>query len=86
MRAAIEHRKISPDQYIGQQHRTVTHGINRRLVLYYLQYLQQPLSIACSDLKICYEIIFHLGVRLELQQLGIPIQSILSMLDTIHHM
>ena len=59
------------------------HGINRRLVFDYQRYLQQPFSIEFSDLKICYDIIVHSAASLVFKCLGIPLLSIISMLDKI---
>ena len=67
MRAAIEHRQISPEQYIRTQHSAIAHGINQRLVFDYQQYLQQPFSLACSDFKSCYDRNFHSASSLALQ-------------------
>ena len=73
MRSAIEHRQNAPDQYSRPNLSAVAHGINRILVSDNQQYLQQPLSLACSDLKICYDKIFHSATSQALQRLGIPL-------------
>ena len=39
MRASIEHRQISPEQYSRPQLSAVAHVINQRLVFYYQQYI-----------------------------------------------
>ena len=64
-------RKIDPEQYNIPQCSAVAQIINRRMVFDYQKYLQQPFSIACSDLKICYDRIFHSAASLALQCLGI---------------
>ena len=76
-------RKIDPEQYNIPQCSAVAQIINRRMVFDYQKYLQQPFSIACSDLKICYDRIFHSAASLALQCLGITLQSIISMIETI---
>ena len=83
IQAVIHHKKIPPEQYSRPQHSFVAHGINHRLVFDYQRCLQTPFSIACSDLKICYDIIVRSASRLDLQHLGIPLPPIISMLDTI---
>ena len=40
-------------------------------------------SLVCSELKICYYIIFYSDTSLDLQRLGIPLKSIISMLEKI---
>ena len=62
------------------------HGINCTFIFDYQQYLRQPFSLVCSDLKGCYDRIFHLASRLALQHLGIPLLGIISMLDKIQRM
>ena len=86
IRAAIEHRQISPEEYIRPQRSAVAHEINQRLVFEYQQYLQQPFSILCSDLKSCYYRIFHSAAILALQCLGIPLPSIFIILYKIQRM
>ena len=86
MRGAIEHRQIATENYIRPHCSAVAHGINRRLAFDYQQYLQQSFSLACSDLKICYDIIFHLASSLALFYLAIPLLSINIMLNTIQRM
>ena len=83
MQEAIEYRQISPKQYSRPQHRAVAHRINQRLVFDYQQYIRQPLSLACSDLKILYGRNIHSAASLALQRLGIPLMTINIMLDTI---
>ena len=79
-------KNISPDQYSRPQRSAVSQWMNRRLVFGYQQYLQQPFYLECSDLKSCYDIIVHSASSLALQRLGIPLSSIISMLDTIQRM
>ena len=55
MQSAIEHRQIAPEQYSRPQRSAVAHRINGVLVFDYQRYLLKPLSLACSDLKICYD-------------------------------
>ena len=86
MRASIDHRKISRYQYIKPQHSAVVHRTHKILVLDYQQYLRQPLSLSCSDLKCCCDIIFHSAAILALQRLGIPLPSIISMIYRIQNM
>ena len=86
MIAAIDHRQISPEQYSKPQCSAVAHGINRRLAFDYQQYLRQPFSLACSDLKIWYDQIVHSAARLALQRLGINILSMIIIFDTIQRM
>ena len=70
MQADIEHIQISPEQYRIPQRSSVAHGINWRLIFDY----QQPFSLACSDLKSCYDIIVHSASRIAFKRLGIPLQ------------
>ena len=81
MIAAIDHRQISPEQYSKPQCSAVAHGINRRLAFDYQQYLRQPFSLACSDLKIWYDQIVHSAARLALERLWISLPEIIGMLD-----
>ena len=73
MRTAIEHGQISPEQYSRPKHSAAAHGINRILVFGYKQYLQQPLSLACNDLKSCYYMVVHSTDSLALQHLDITL-------------
>ena len=59
IRAFIEHRKLLQSNTSDHKASTVSHGINRTLVFDYKRYLLQPFSLACSDIKICYDRIFH---------------------------
>ena len=86
IRASIYHRKIAPEQYIRPQHSAAAHVINWILVFDFQRYLRQPLSLACSDLKMYYDRIVHQAASLALQCLGTPIMSIISILDTIQRM
>ena len=86
MRAAKDHGKIAPEEYSIPHCSYVAHGINLRLEFYYQRYLQQSFSVACSDIKSCYDRIFQFSARLSLQHTGIPLVSIISMLDTIQRM
>ena len=86
MRAAMYHRQIASEQYSRPQRTDMAHGINRRLVFDYQQYLWQPFSLACSYLKFCYDIFVHLYSSLALQRLGITLPEIITMLDTIQCM
>ena len=83
IRSAINHRQIATEQYSRTQCSAVIHGINWRLVFYYKRYLQQPFSLSCSDLKSWCARIFHSAAILSLQRLGIPLPSIIRILDTI---
>ena len=83
MQEAIEIRKKNPEQYNRTQRSAVAHGINQRLVFNYQQYFRQPLYLACSYLRICYDRTFHSSNILALQRLGIQLLSIFSMVDTI---
>ena len=84
--AAIYHEQIYPEQCSRTQCSAVADGINRRLVVYYQQYLWQPFSLKCSDFKGCYDIIIQSAASLALQRLGIPLTKIINMLDTIQRM
>ena len=64
----------------------MANDINRRLVFDHQLYLQQPFSLACSDLKICYDQIVCIAASLALQHIGTPIPEIIIMIYTIHHM
>ena len=86
MRSVIEHIKISPEQYSIPQSSAVAHRINRRLVFNYHRYLQQPFSLACNDLKICYDRIFHPATSLDLKHLWTPLTPIIIMLAKIQRM
>ena len=86
MRSGIDHRQSSLYQYSQPQCSAMAHIINRRLVFDYQQYIQQPLSLACSNLKICYDRIFHSAAKLALKLLGIPLMSIINMLDSVKRM
>ena len=86
MRASIEHIHIYQEKYSRPQRSAVAHGINWRLVFICQGYLQQTLSIACSDFKRYYDRIVRSAASLALQRLGIPLSSIISMLDTIRRM
>ena len=68
MRSAIELRNFFTEIYIRPQHSSVAHGINRRLVFNYQLYLRQPFSLACSDLKSCYNKIAHSAASLSLKR------------------
>ena len=86
MRSGIEYRQISPEQYIIPPRRAVAHRTNRRLVFDYQQYLRQPFSLVCSDLKSCYGRISHTASILVFQRIWIPLPSVIRMLDTIQCM
>ena len=86
MRAAKKHGQIDPEQYSRTQCSAVSHGINCRLAFDHQLYLQQPFYLACSDLKSCYDLIFHYTSRRVLQLLGIPLLELISILDTIQRM
>ena len=79
----MEHRQTAPYQYSRPQRSAVAHGFDRRLVFDDQQYLEQPFSLVCSDLKNCYDIIVHSAASLVLQRERIPLPSIIRMLDTI---
>ena len=64
----------------------MAHGINRRLVFDYQQYLQQPFNLDYIDMKSCYDQIVHPSTSLDLQPLGIPLLEIIIMIDTIQRM
>ena len=86
MISAVDHGKISPEQYSRPYSSALAHGINLRLVFDWQLYLQQPFSLACSDLKSCCLRIFHSAASLALQRLCIPLPIIISMLDIIQSM
>ena len=86
MRAAIEYIQISTEQYNRPHRSALAHGINRILVFDYQQYFWQLFSLACSELKICYDRIVHSISRIELKHLGIPLPSIIRTLYTIQRM
>ena len=83
MRDTIDHIQFSPEHYNRPQRNAMAHGIKRRLVFDYQKYLRQNFSLACSDLKICFDRIVHSAASSAFQCLGIPLPAIISMPDTI---
>ena len=79
-------KKKFQEQYRRLQCSAMDHGIIRILVFDYQRYLWQPFSLACSDLRSCYYIIVLSSAILALQLIGIPLPSIIIMLDKIQHM
>ena len=78
--------KLLQSNIADHRNNAVAHETNQILVFYYQRYLQQLFSLEFNDLKSCYDIIVHSDSSLSFQCLGVPLPSIIIMLDTMHIM
>ena len=87
MEVAIKNNKIAPEQYSRPEHSAIDQTLNCRLIFNHNAFHWcTPFALACSDLKSCYGRVVHTALSLALQRLGLPIEFILGMLDSIQNM
>lgn len=86
MHRAIDTGQLANEQYSRPGRTAISHALNRRLLFDYHFMKRIPYSLACSDLKSCYDRVVHAAVSLAFQRLGIPISIIVTMFDSIQRM
>ena len=86
MEVSIRNNKIAPEQYSRPGRSTIHHALNCRLTFDHNAFKCTPFALTCTDLKSCYNRVVHAAVSLAFQWLGLPIEFILGMLDSIHNM
>ena len=84
MQRAIDINAIAPKQYSRPGCSAIDHALNCRLTFDHNAFQRSSFALACSDLKSCYD--RDAAVSLALQKLGLPIEFIIGMLDSIQHM
>ena len=86
MQRAIDMNAIAPEQYSQPGHSAIDHALNCRLTFDHNAFQRSSFALTCSNLKSCYDRVVHTAVSLALQKLGLPIEFIIGMLDSIQHM
>ena len=86
MHRAIDTGQLAREQYSRPGRTAAAHALNRRLIFDTQLTKRIPYSLAMSDLKSCYDRVVHAAVSLAFQRLGVPIQVIVSMFDSIQRM
>ena len=86
MHRAIDTGQLAREQYSRPGRTAAAHALNRRLIFDTQLTKRIPYSLAMSDLKSCYDRVVHAAVSLAFQRLGVPINVIVSMFDSIQRM
>ena len=86
MNQALQMDSIAKEQYSRPGQSAIDHALNRLLTFDHHGFQCPPFALACSNLKSCYDQVVHTVASLALQKLGLPIQFILGMLDSIQQM
>ena len=86
MQQAIDTDAISQEQYSRPGCSTIDHALNMRLTSDHNAFQRSSFALACSNLKSCYNRFVNAVVFLVLQWLGLPLEFIVGMLDSIQTM
>ena len=80
---AIPQRKVAKEQYSMPGKKRIDHVLNRRLIFDKTRYTKRSLAMTSCDLKSCYDRIVHEVVILSLIRAGIPLNTAISMFQTL---
>jgi Reverse transcriptase (RNA-dependent DNA polymerase) len=84
---AEQHGLIAPEQYGTRKNLSaIEHCVNKRLTFDLIRQEKRPAVLCSNDAKGCYDRIVHSVASLCMQQLGMPIQPIVSMFSTLQQM
>mmetsp|Transcript_7610 Transcript_7610/g.11299 ORF Transcript_7610/g.11299 Transcript_7610/m.11299 type:complete len:146 (-) Transcript_7610:3086-3523(-) len=86
MRNAIANNLIAPEQYSRPNRKAIDHALNRQLVFDYFAFLKAPFGMTSCDLAGCYDCIVHGALSLALQRVGVKVETVASMCDTLQQM
>ena len=87
MKKAEEKGLLAPEQYGSRKKLSAEkHALNKRLLLDILRMEKRPGVLCANDAKSCYDRILHFAAYISLRRVGLPKQTVISMLEPIRTM
>lgn len=87
MNNAEKHKVLAAEQYGSRkEHSAHDQALNKRLLYDITRQLKKPMILIANDAKSCYDRILHIMVMLCARRLGLDLEPILSMINTIQLM